>query len=398
MEVGKEQCQLQAAVISKNESICSVKACQSPWRFCISCLRQGYKGKDNLVVNPNKGLCDFHLVRGPNAVRPTGNGLTVVDNVDRPENKNGDGNGHPVTQSNNEQIKDDVMYVGTGQIVHVDPKRILPNPNQPRKYFDPKDMADLERSIKLRGQVRAALLMVIKDDPRHDFMLVDGERRWVCCGKLGKDLRGEIVEVVDDQDLYENSVISNFHNPGHTPLEKMEIIETEHTKFGRTLSEIAELTGLSLNTIVRLRKLKNLCPEALAQLDPQIPEDKRLPLTIFYNLGELSHDAQRVELKKILDFGVSATQARESIRQAGRREGIKVGGQRSPKNYFSMFQTFLRRSHGDAQLFTSMDDAQFESLFLARDASELTLALRRTNESKKEIEAILSRLEKLKKH
>src|SRR3989344_9247029 len=69
LDVGKGQCQLQSKVISQNMEFCCAKECRSSWRFCIACLRQGYKERDNLATNFAKGLCNFHEARGPTAHR-----------------------------------------------------------------------------------------------------------------------------------------------------------------------------------------------------------------------------------------------------------------------------------------------------------------------------------------
>lgn len=69
MDIGKSQCQTQSSIISKNETVCTAQKCKSPWRLCISCLKQGYKGYGNTVIPPKHKLCNFHMTHGPDAIR-----------------------------------------------------------------------------------------------------------------------------------------------------------------------------------------------------------------------------------------------------------------------------------------------------------------------------------------
>jgi len=54
-------------------------------------------------------------------------------------------------------------------------EKISPNPEQPRKRFDPQDLDDLANSIREKGVIQP-LIVRRRDDGT--FEIVAGERRW----------------------------------------------------------------------------------------------------------------------------------------------------------------------------------------------------------------------------
>ena len=64
-------------------------------------------------------------------------------------------------------------------------KRIRRYPGQPRLYIEPLALMGLEASIRHIGQRRAITVKAVTGDPDHDYELIDGERRWLCCKRIG---------------------------------------------------------------------------------------------------------------------------------------------------------------------------------------------------------------------
>ena len=74
---------------------------------------------------------------------------------------------------------------GVSQVRRIPRNQIRRFPDQPRSYFDAKDMGDLAASIEEIGQQTPIVVKAITGDPKHGFELVDGERRWIACGMAG---------------------------------------------------------------------------------------------------------------------------------------------------------------------------------------------------------------------
>lgn len=240
--IGKTQCQEQCSIIRTNERTCDARACASPWRFCLHCLLQGYRGPDSIVTDHIHGACEFHLEHGGAANRNTPSTLKMPNRRESAE---------PVA----------------GQVLTIPTARIRPLADQPRRYFDKEELAALERSIMKRGQLQPGLVRKIKGDPKHEFELIDGQRRWHACTKVGVPYRAIVVQPTDDEDQFEMSIASNFQRAEHTPMEVSAAIDRLSKRGGRTMDEIAVLFGKSSYWVLSLR--------AAHQVISRIPETCR---------------------------------------------------------------------------------------------------------------------------
>ena len=62
---------------------------------------------------------------------------------------------------------------------------IMADPNQPRKYFNETDMAELEASIKEKGIIHPILIRPLTSDPNEQaYFVVCGERRFRAASRV----------------------------------------------------------------------------------------------------------------------------------------------------------------------------------------------------------------------
>src|SRR3989344_2469968 len=374
LDVGKGQCQLQSRVVSQNLEFCCAKECRSSWRFCIACLRQGYKGRDNLATNFTKGLCEFHEARGPTARRSENEDtLNVIEVTSRAKKKS-----HKVV----------------GEVLEVPCDKIRPFKDQPRTYFDPIKLVNLQASIKARGQIQPALVKLLSGDPDHDFELIEGQRRWHACTSLGIPLRVEVRKVKDLEDQFEQSIIANFGREDHTPLEKARGVDRLR-KNGRTWEYIADCFGWAVPTCVNYHKLLKLHLTIQVRLEHSLPEDKRLPISVAFSLTDLPVAEQLKALEKIDKEGLNVNQARELIRRHGEGVGVHVGGERSPYKDFMILRNYLRKIQEDASRFIGMNSVEMKELFKSRDSEDLPVTISQVESAIRTLSAIKSVLAKI---
>ena len=69
----------------------------------------------------------------------------------------------------------DVHTDGSSTINEIELDKISPNPNQPRRDFDPESLRELADSIAEIGIVQPITLRKMEDDT---FQIIAGERRW----------------------------------------------------------------------------------------------------------------------------------------------------------------------------------------------------------------------------
>jgi ParB family transcriptional regulator, chromosome partitioning protein len=162
--------------------------------------------------------------------------------------------------------------------------RIDPNPDQPRKRFEPAALAELADSIRVNG-----LLQPITVRPRgRRFEIVAGERRWRAHGLLVKQGHKRFAEItcnvvaMDDGERDIAAIIENLQREDIAPIEEANAFKRLVDR-GMTAEDIAKATGAALFRVRWRLQLLNLSPAILAlfeaaQLDrQQAMEIARLP-------------------------------------------------------------------------------------------------------------------------
>ncbi len=133
--------------------------------------------------------------------------------------------------------------------------KLKPNPHNPRKLFDTEDMTILQESIKRVGIL--VPLTVYQEKKTGDFVILDGQRRWMSAQKAG--LKKIPVNEVGEPTLVQNIVtMFQIHKlrkdwelmPTALKLELlMDKLKDKNEK------RIAKLTGLDEAVVVRCKKL-----------------------------------------------------------------------------------------------------------------------------------------------
>ena len=128
------------------------------------------------------------------------------------------------------------------------------NPHNPRMFFPEDTLAVLCESI---SKVGILVPLLVYKDKKGKFVILDGERRWRCAGKLG--LPDVPVNIIAEPDTVTNLLtMFNIHNirepwqvmPAALKLEViMRYLKTKNER------KLAELTGLRVGNVRRLKRL-----------------------------------------------------------------------------------------------------------------------------------------------
>jgi ParB family chromosome partitioning protein len=139
------------------------------------------------------------------------------------------------------------------------PSQIAPNPNNPRLFFDEKDLEDLKESIRNAGVlVPITVFENETPDSPEKYILLDGERRWRCALSLGMQIIP--ANIVDKpKDVTQNILyMFNIHYfrkqwelfPTALKLEKIiDLLKTDKD------SVLSSTTGLNPSTVKRCKIL-----------------------------------------------------------------------------------------------------------------------------------------------
>ncbi|EJG1004432.1 ParB/RepB/Spo0J family partition protein [Vibrio parahaemolyticus] len=113
---------------------------------------------------------------------------------------------------------------------HIKLVDLTPDPNQPRKDFDPEKIEELANSIAAVGVIQPIRVRRNPDTSMGQpaFMIIAGERRWQASQKAGKEtIPAVIIEdesALTDDAIYAHQLTENLHRQDLNPVEKAEFI------------------------------------------------------------------------------------------------------------------------------------------------------------------------------
>lgn len=139
--------------------------------------------------------------------------------------------------------------------------RIEPDPDQPRKYFDPDELNELRNSIEenqQRNPIHVRPSPTFEQDQK--FIIVAGERRWRGVKALGHE-RIRAFILATDIDPFVWSFIENYNRSGFNPMEEA-MAMARFLNEGMTQVQIAKKIGKSPTHVQQILLLNEL-PESL---------------------------------------------------------------------------------------------------------------------------------------
>jgi ParB family chromosome partitioning protein len=145
--------------------------------------------------------------------------------------------------------------------------RIVPNPNQPRRYFDEVALHELAASIRERGVMEP----IIVRPKNGQYEIVAGERRFRASILAGMPDIPAIVRDMTDEEAMADSLLENFQREDLTVIEKARAIEGLTKMFSQ--EETARRLGCSTSTIRRYMELLDLPP--IIQNELSLPPGKQ---------------------------------------------------------------------------------------------------------------------------
>lgn len=142
--------------------------------------------------------------------------------------------------------------------------RIRPNPNQPRREFDERDLEDLAASIREKGVIQPLILRPHPTEPEA-WEIVAGERRWRAAQRAGIHALPAVVRELDDTEVLELAIIENVQRADLNPLEEALGYRQLMDRFGHTQERLGEALGKSRSHIANLLRLLTL-PEPVLDM------------------------------------------------------------------------------------------------------------------------------------
>lgn len=281
-----------------------------------------------------------------------------------------------------------------GAVINVPISRVKTFAGQPRKFFDPKKIEMMARSIKKHGQRKVAEVKWLPDDPMYYCELIDGERRLISAEKAGRQiLRCIVTYVTNKGQQYLYSVISNFCREGHTQLEIANAINYLHDEDGWSYADIADSFGQSIGWVDQHKKVALLTREVQNMMSPN-PKDRdhSLKLMVAMQLINFPKDLQIALAHEVVDEEMSVLTAIQYIRRRAREEGYpSTDPDRTPRKDYQNLQGSLHVVEERLRLLLNIDSYELKNMFRNRDSVDL-------NQTLKKLETLSGKIENVKKN
>jgi ParB/RepB/Spo0J family partition protein len=264
-------------------------------------------------------------------------------------------------------------FVETKRLVMIPWRLIRPWANQPRKYFDPRRLAGLTKSMA-KGQCEPVKVVAILGDPEHQFELTSGERRWRACREKNLAVECWVREYQTVHDRHLDAIKSNWNRDGHTKIETM--TEVERLRFsppilalpkGEQITAVAEEFGRSEKWVFDFLSLRKLPMEILKQLGPGRHKHAKLSFRVAVRLASLPPAERRMAWARIKKGKLTHTQAHRHIDKTIARKKLSMHRRgRVPSDDLKLFIGFL--SNLDARVATILDmsDREVERMIAGR--------------------------------
>lgn len=136
---------------------------------------------------------------------------------------------------------------------------LRPNPDQPRRHFDPESLRELADSIKAQGIIQPLL---VRPQSEGVYQIVAGERRWRAARLAGLTQVPVFVRPLSDREVMAAALIENLQREDLNPIEEALALQGLRDALELTQEELAARLGKSRPAIANALRLLQLSQAA----------------------------------------------------------------------------------------------------------------------------------------
>jgi len=216
----------------------------------------------------------------------------------------------------------DVKTQGSSNLSEIPIEQIEPNPDQPRREFDPVAMKELATSIETMGIIAPITLRQVASDR---YQIIAGERRWRASQMAGLKTMPAYIRTADDESVMELALVENIQREDLNAIEIALAYEHLAESSGMTQEKISERVGKSRTAVTNYMRLLKLPAQiqmslknreidmgharALLSLD-----SPSLQLKLYRDVMKNQYSVRKVEeMVQLLKNGEDVTTARKKI-------------------------------------------------------------------------------------
>lgn len=199
-------------------------------------------------------------------------------------------------------------FHGQDEVIKIPINNIVPNPNQPRYYFDESNLKDLSESIKEHGVIQPIIVTKIEENK---FELIAGERRLQASKLVGLREIPAIVRVATHQEKLELALVENIQRHDLNAIEEARAYKKLQNEFNLSQDDISKKTGKNRSTVANTMRLLELPIE----IQRGLIEAKITPGHARAILGLDNPEKQRALYAMILKNDMTVRAAENKVRE-----------------------------------------------------------------------------------
>ena len=180
--------------------------------------------------------------------------------------------------------------------------KIEPNPDQPRRDFDPEELEELAESIRTHGIIQP---LTVREMPNGYYQIIAGERRWRASRLAELAEVPVVVMEADDKKAMELALIENLQRTDLNPVEEAMGYDALIREYGMTQEEAAARVGKSRPAVANALRLLGLSQPVLDKLREGLLTAGHARAVL-----QLKNEKKQLEAaQKIIALGLSVRQA-----------------------------------------------------------------------------------------
>ncbi|PNH18453.1 chromosome partitioning protein ParB [Mageeibacillus indolicus] len=164
------------------------------------------------------------------------------------------------TNDDNNQRKESLFE--KNKVYNVNINFVMPNENQPRKFFDKIKLEELANSIKNNGIIQPILVTKVTKDK---YKIIAGERRWRAARLLGLKEVPILIRELTESEVLEQALIENIQRQDLNAIEEAEALTRLMDEHKLTQEEVSARVGKSRSSIANTLRLLSL-PQSVQSL------------------------------------------------------------------------------------------------------------------------------------
>ncbi len=190
------------------------------------------------------------------------------------------------------------------KVLQISPDNIVPNPQQPRRFFSERALNDLVLSIREHGILQP---LVVTEIEKGKYELIAGERRLRASKILNLKTVPVIVRTASQLQKLELSLIENLQRENLTIVDRALAYKRLMDDFSMTHEQVAEKVGKSRSVVSNTVRVLSL-PETVQKMlvDGQIPEAHAVFIMSIPDKDKQLQVAREAVEKKLSRFDIEA--------------------------------------------------------------------------------------------